>query len=39
MALGVEEINTAVNQINDLSSRNRENIDHLITEVSRFKVD
>jgi len=39
MALGVEEINVAMHQINDLSGKNRENIDTLTKEVSRFKVD
>ena len=39
MALGVEEINVAVHQINELSGKNRENIELLMKEVSRFKVD
>jgi methyl-accepting chemotaxis protein len=39
MASGAEEINTAVHHVNDLSSKNRENISELIREVSRFKVE
>ena len=39
MASGAEQINVAVNQVNDMSSRNREGIDILIKEVSRFKVE
>jgi methyl-accepting chemotaxis protein len=39
MAAGADQINIAVNQVNDLSSKNRENIDILVREVSRFKVE
>jgi methyl-accepting chemotaxis protein len=39
MAVGAEQINVAVNQVNDLSGKNRENIDLLVKEVSRFKVE
>jgi methyl-accepting chemotaxis protein len=39
MAAGADQINTAVNQVNDLSGKNRENIDLLVREVSRFKVE
>jgi methyl-accepting chemotaxis protein len=39
MAAGTEQINVAVNHVNEISGENRENIDHLIREVSRFKVD
>jgi methyl-accepting chemotaxis protein len=39
MAVGTEQINTAVNLVNEISGENRENIDHLIKEVSRFIVD
>ena len=39
MASGAEEINVAINQINDLCGKNRESIDSLVKEVSRFKVD
>jgi len=38
MASGADEINTAVHQVNELSSRNRDRIGSLIREVSRFKV-
>jgi len=39
MALGTEQINAAVIQVNNISRNNRENIDILAREVSRFKVD
>jgi methyl-accepting chemotaxis protein len=39
MALGADQINTAVNQVNDLTGKNRESIDLLVREVSRFKVE
>jgi methyl-accepting chemotaxis protein len=39
MASGADQINIAVNHINEISSRNRENIESLIREVSRFKVE
>ena len=39
MALGAEQINMAVNKVNDLCSQNRENISLLLQEVSRFKVE
>ena len=39
MANGADLINIAVNQVNDISARNRENINSLVKEVSRFKVD
>jgi methyl-accepting chemotaxis protein len=39
MATGADEINSAVHHINELSNRNRESIDHLMKEVSRFKVE
>ena len=39
MAVGAEQINIAVHQVNDLSGKNRENIDLLVKEVSRFKVE
>ena len=38
MALGAEEINVAVHHVNGISAKNREGIDVLIKEVSRFKV-
>jgi methyl-accepting chemotaxis protein len=39
MAAGANEINVAVHRVNELSIKNRENIDLLIKEVSRFKVE
>jgi methyl-accepting chemotaxis protein len=38
MAVGSEQVNTAVNTVNDLSSRTKENISFLVQAVSRFKV-
>jgi methyl-accepting chemotaxis protein len=39
MATGAEQINIAVNQVNEISVKNRESIDQLVKEVSRFKVE
>ena len=39
MASGAEQINTAVNQVNDISIKNRDGINNLIKEISRFRVD
>jgi methyl-accepting chemotaxis protein len=39
MASGADQINIAVHQVNDLSGKNREGIDNLLTEVSRFKIE
>jgi len=39
MANGADQINIAVHQVNDISGKNREGIDSLIREVSRFKVE
>ena len=39
MAVGAERINLAVNEVNEISAQNKENIDALIREVARFKVD
>ncbi len=39
MAAGANHINSAVNHVNEISGRNREAIDVVIREVSRFKVD
>jgi len=38
MAAGAEQVNDAVNSVNELSGRNRENIDSLVQAVSQFKV-
>jgi methyl-accepting chemotaxis protein len=39
MAAGAEQIDHAVNQVNDISIENKRQIEALIREVSRFKVD
>jgi methyl-accepting chemotaxis protein len=39
MAQGADQINIAVNQVNDLSSKNRDGIGNLMREVSKFKVE
>jgi methyl-accepting chemotaxis protein len=39
MAIGTDEINVAVHHVNEISGKNRENIDLLALEVSRFKVE
>jgi len=39
MATGADQINIAVNNVNNMTTKNREAIDDLIMEVSRFKVE
>jgi len=39
MASGADQMNDAVNHVNDISGKNREGIGTLIQEVSRFKVE
>jgi len=39
MATGAEQVNIAVNKINEISAKNRENIELLVREVSLFKVE
>jgi methyl-accepting chemotaxis protein len=39
MASCADQINVAVTRVNELSGKNRENIDLLVREVSRFKVE
>jgi methyl-accepting chemotaxis protein len=39
MATGADQINVAVTRVNEISSTNKENIDVLVKEVSRFKVE
>jgi len=39
MATGAEQINTAVSRVNQISSNNKTNIDTLVNEVSKFKVE
>jgi methyl-accepting chemotaxis protein len=38
MAAGAEQINVAVDHVNQITIKNRDGIDTLIKEVSRFKV-
>jgi methyl-accepting chemotaxis protein len=39
MASGTEQINAAVSQVNNLSNDNRNHIDILVKEVSKFKIE
>jgi len=39
MATGAEQINVAVSRVNELSGQNKENINILVKEVSKFKVE
>ncbi|MDR1144375.1 MAG: methyl-accepting chemotaxis protein [Spirochaetaceae bacterium] len=39
MATGSDQINVAVNRVNTISGENKENIDVLVREVSKFKVE
>jgi methyl-accepting chemotaxis protein len=39
MASGANQVNVAVNHVNEISAKNRQAIDNLIREVSRFKVE
>ncbi|MDR1325109.1 MAG: methyl-accepting chemotaxis protein [Treponema sp.] len=39
VAIGAEQINVAINRVNDLSGENQNNINILVEEVSRFKVE
>jgi methyl-accepting chemotaxis protein len=39
MASGAEQINVAVTRVNEISGANKDNIDVLVKEVSRFKVE
>jgi len=39
MASGADQINVAVHNVNEMTQKNRDAIDSLIKEVSRFKVD
>jgi methyl-accepting chemotaxis protein len=39
MATGADQINIAVTQVNEISGKNKENIDILVREVSRFKIE
>jgi methyl-accepting chemotaxis protein len=39
MATGAEQINVAVTRVNEISTQNKDNIDILVKEVSKFKVE
>jgi methyl-accepting chemotaxis protein len=39
MATGADQINVAVHRVNEISGQNKENINVLVREVSRFKVE
>ncbi|MDR2080211.1 MAG: methyl-accepting chemotaxis protein [Treponema sp.] len=39
MATGADQINVAVSRVNEISGQNKENINILVREVSRFKVE
>jgi methyl-accepting chemotaxis protein len=39
MATGAEQVNIAVTKVNEITAKNRENIDLLVKEVSLFKVE
>jgi methyl-accepting chemotaxis protein len=39
MAAGSDQINVAVNQVNEISIKNKSTIDSIMKEVSRFKVE
>jgi methyl-accepting chemotaxis protein len=39
MATGADEINVAVNRVHTISGQNKESIDILVREVSKFKVE
>jgi methyl-accepting chemotaxis protein len=39
MAAGADQINVAVNRVNSISGQNKDNIDVLVREVAKFKVE
>jgi methyl-accepting chemotaxis protein len=39
MAIGADQINVAVSQVTEITGQNKQNIDILVKEVSRFKID
>jgi methyl-accepting chemotaxis protein len=39
MSGGTEEVNRAVNRVSDLSVDNKQHINTLVNEISKFKVD
>ena len=38
MAAGAVQINNAVQEVNEITQRNKQNIENLVSEVSKFKV-
>jgi methyl-accepting chemotaxis protein len=38
MATGADQVNVAVSHVNEISGKNRDSINNLMIEVSRFKV-
>jgi len=39
MATGADQINIAVNSVNDLTAKNHDKVNVLMNEVARFKVE
>ena len=39
MAIGAEQINETVTRVNEISEKNKENINLLVKEISRFKIE
>jgi methyl-accepting chemotaxis protein len=39
MATGADQINSAVTHVSDISMKNKDGIDVLVREVTKFKID
>jgi methyl-accepting chemotaxis protein len=39
MSKGADQVNDAVDRVNNLSNENKEHIDTLVNEISKFKVE
>jgi methyl-accepting chemotaxis protein len=39
MAIGANQVNTTINQVNTISGENKASIDVLVREVSKFKIE
>jgi methyl-accepting chemotaxis protein len=39
MASGADQVNVAIHRVNELTGQNRDNIDILVKEVSKFKIE
>jgi methyl-accepting chemotaxis protein len=39
MATGADQINSAVNRVNEISGANKTDIDELIREVNKFQIE